>query len=194
MIEDREDSQSSDIIVTDTERPGVRAVIRPDYDYPLEWVFDGDAEAPVLYRDYSGGVRAMSTPSQTPAEEVTAWITALERFGSESEKFDRYVRAYFGATTVDYVQDRDGEFVTFDPKTWREAIGAPEGSTSVETLRAVRDGNIYYITSERKVTWTKNGTDESREEWETVESVSGMVGYNRDDLIAEAASLIPEGE
>ena len=139
-----------------------------------------DGGSPILWRDYTrGGWHAEQEEKISSYTVHPRIVEALQRWGPHDigDHFGRYVRAFHGATVVDTYQDRDGRlYVTLDPREWREEVGAAEGSVSLEEWRAYCEGDVYGWIIQERVTWTKDGSDETREDWEDVDSCWGFYG------------------
>jgi hypothetical protein len=125
--------------------------------------------------------------------EVTSYVlpadiaSACEHYGPEGgDKFARYLRIWHGVTAIESYGPNDSRatdstFLTFDPADWRELVGAPAGSISLDEWRAYCEGDVWTVALQELVTWERrhgNGTVfETREEWETYDSCSGFYGY-----------------
>ena len=72
---------------------------------------------------------------------------------------------------------------------WIEVADGPDGTpdpaeclrSEVEEYEAWADGDVYWYVLEHRADWSRtlaNGTSETREGWETVESLAGLIGYD----------------
>lgn len=97
--------------------------------------------------------------------------------------FERYLRAFHGATSVEWARGYSwGEptYVTFTTPEWAEKVGASETATADMTQwKAYLEGDVYGIVVEREDTWLKSDDHEiTMTTWEEVDSVWGFYGDN----------------
>lgn len=132
-------------------------------------------------------------------EEITSYrvhsqiIEAASRWARhEPETFERYLRIFHGVTKVETYDARRGGgdfiYVTFDPKDWRDEVGAPEGSIGMEEWRAYCEGDVYGVVVEKNVTWRPvdpEDGDDTMDTWIDVDSCWGYYGFG--EYVQEAA-------
>jgi hypothetical protein len=104
----------------------------------------------------------------------------------------------FGVTTVEtYDTPYPCLYITLDPADWREKVGAPEGSVSLDEWKAYIEGECYGYVVEELVTWvaldsaTVPDFARSEERWETVDSCWGFYGIEH---VTEEAKRVFEQE
>lgn len=143
-----------------------------------------EGSSPIVRVEYNhaGGWRAEvvdKTGAYVP-DEIDAILGAAQRFGGDSDLFDRYLRAFHGTREVVWYQSRGGEtYVTFDTPEWREHLGIADDATGVVSLdewRAYVEGDVWGWVIEESATWHRDGTDDTRETWEHVDSCFGYYG------------------
>lgn len=195
----------SDVDVVETSADGrYRAVVRPDSE-PMQP--DGDFFGYVFQVYGTRQAELCAKAHGTPAEDFGLEY-AWERFG-DMVKVERYVRMFRGAVGFDYFDTRDGKFVNIvtmaDLNLWgftsvtehQEQTGnADPSSGNLDEWRAYVEGDVYYFSIEKRVTWTPDDPGfEAREEWETVDSTGGFYGYEhaRDTAREELAAAIAAG-
>jgi len=169
-------------------------------EYPHEPYDDG--QSPLLQLDYSGhGYRAdhvMATGR--PLDDDARIEEAAERWGSQLELLEKYLRAYYGVTRIvmDSGITRGVTYITYDPVKWREHVGAPAGSVDMSEWRAYCEGDVWGWVVEKLVSWhTDDPGYEDHDEWEHEDSCWGYYGsdgangkYLRDsalEALADAA-------
>ena len=134
-----------------------------------------DGGSPILRYEYGRAEQLDKISSYTLHPRIVEALTRWAPF-DKGDPFGRYVRAFHGATVVETYQSDRCLYVTLDPREWRDKVGASEGSVSLEEWRAYCEGDVYGWIVQQLVTWTKEGSDETREEWEDVESCWGYYG------------------
>jgi len=112
----------SEVLETSNDgRFRVRLVLDEFADEPYD-----DGASPLLRLEYRHGYRAehVMTGSR-PADADGCVEAAAERWGTDFELLEKYLRAYHGATKVETWHSGDYWYVTYDPAAWREWAGAP---------------------------------------------------------------------
>lgn len=190
----------SDTVETITldEFPHYRArIVTDDYsDAPYD-----DGSSPVIRLEYRSGWTAEQVTEITSHVVAPEILTAAAHFGSEADKFERYLRLFHGTTEVQWFSgiDRDADYVTFDTKVWREEMGLtdehiaahPEHDfrlASADEYRAYLEGDAYGIIVEQEVAVANIGeTDEDTDVWEEGDSLWGFYG-DVDGYVTETAT------
>lgn len=159
----------------------VRIVIDECPDKPYD-----DGASPVI------GCYGPRTPHQSGPD--TAWKIpddAVRAFGAFSVRmsgmsgWERYMRIFHGCTAFQWWDHGDWEYVTFDPAAWREWVGAPAGSISMEEWRAYCEGDVFLVVTE-SLACDKCGT------WQRDDVIGGF--YGLDAATEYAKELCAEGE
>jgi len=140
----------SEVLETSNDgRFRVRLVLDEFADEPYD-----DGASPLLRLEYRHGYRAehVMTGSR-PADADGCVEAAAERWGTDFELLEKYLRAYHGATKVETWHSGDYWYVTYDPAAWREWAGAPEGSADMSEYRAWCEGDVWGYVVDKRVTW-----------------------------------------
>lgn len=104
----------------------------------------------------------------------------------DTEKVERYARAYLGAVAVDWWDDPRSDSRVFGYITAeaaeREGIPDPAGALRAELAEyaAYCEGDVYGYVIEERAHWQRTDEgheDEEREDWQVVESVWGFYGW-----------------
>lgn len=186
--------------ITDDSHPDYRARIVYDMDASEPY---NDGGSPIL-RTWHNGYR------EPRAEQITAVtshvvcdgiVSALERWANQLDMFERYLRIFHGTTSVKAYDRNDCQYVTFDTADWRAEMGLTDeymagqpgvdfNLASMDEYLAWLDGQCYGIVVEKLQTWRLDGTDDTRDEWDHVDSCWGF--YGSEYASERAAELIAE--
>jgi hypothetical protein len=184
-----EEETSVETITLD-EYPDMRARIVTD---PYAETPYDDGSSPVICRRY-GLVRCHQVEHMTSYEVPAEILTAANRWLSyDAQLFERYMRIFHGSTEFEYFDSNDADYVTFDTEHWRKAIGipdlaewrtwAPDGKlANAAEFRAWLAGESYSILIEKRVWYAQvdrdlvADPDTVTDDWETVDSLSGLYG------------------
>jgi hypothetical protein len=155
-----------------------------------------DGGSPVVVAWDRGGMeQASGTSYRLPCDIVPALDHYRHNGGYGLRDWDdtlalwsRYLRIWHGVTTVEDVGVDGVRLFTFDPEDWREAMGAPAGSVDLSEWVAFHSGEVFYVASQRMVTWTSDD-GRSRTEWHTVDAVHGF--YGEADALTGALYYFP---
>jgi hypothetical protein len=186
--------------VIDT-RGRYRVVLRVDEH--AEAPYD-EGSSPILRVEYtSRGWRAElvdKTGGYAP-EHIDAIVAAASRFGGDTDLFERYLRMFHGTRDIVWYQSREGaSYVTFDTPDWRAHLGIADDAADVVSLeewRAYVEGDVYGWVVEERATWHRDGSDDTHETWEHVESCWGFYGREYAEEAAReafAAATSEEGK
>jgi hypothetical protein len=167
-------------------------------EYPDEPYDDGQPPLIRIDRGYGYGGRSaehIMIGSMRPTGDDSRIEEAAARWAGEPDKFEKYVRAYHGATQVKWygpTQSTDYTYVTYDTPAWRKAVGIAGGPVpgrivNMDEYIAYLEGEVYVYVVEREVHVKSkkdihvNGeplrTEESEyDEWEHVDSCGGFYG------------------
>jgi len=174
------------------ERGNWRVLLRPD-EYPDEP--DDDSGPPIIRIDrsrYRSGLSSSAEHVMTgsrPAGNDSRIEEAAERWASDLNLFEKYLRAYHGTTqTMQYGPNQvtDYTYIAYDTAEWRAYVGfkegklPPPGSVNLNEWRAYLEGDVYYYTVQKQVTWKTDDPDfDDETRWEDVPdySVGGFYGY-----------------
>jgi hypothetical protein len=175
----------------------VRLVIDEDADAPYD-----DGAAPIMRLDYyrGGGWRAAHVDQGNRPRDCDDRIEeAAQRWGSDFDLLEKYLRAYHGTTKVQTWHSGEYWYITYDSAVWRDYTGAPVDAIVGEDLmaeyRAYVEGDVWGYVVEKRVTWHTDepvadidrpgGTYADRDSWEHVDSCWGFYGQ---DYAREAAA------
>jgi hypothetical protein len=172
--------------ITREDRPGWRARIQIDISAGEPW---GDALAPALVVPYDSKPyfgREVYVPADADSLlSVLRWYVERHGVHDGTDLFTRYLHMWCGTTADGSHSTRDGLVLVFDTPDWRSHVGLTDDhlpanlSGELAEWRAYFDGEIYGVTVERHrtgaVTWD-DGTPDSIETWEPVESCWGFFG------------------
>lgn len=159
------------------------------------------------YDEVSGPVLRIDRGSGTGAEHVDngKWPSRGKILGHIADRIynvldgydkrkallilERWLRAFYGVTKFETWDSDDYTYIAYDPSLWRQEVGAPAGSISLEDWKAWVLGEVYCYTVERRVKWKRAGkpirNGERLETWEpTDDACGGFYGY---DYAKEAA-------
>lgn len=148
-----------------------------------------ESDFPVFYIEYLGWYKCV--PLNGSAEEYEDNINhALSAWGRDENMLERYLKAFFGASKLDWSGvDRGQDVYSFDPAEKVEAWGLSLDDSekrskalddTVETWGAWGRGEVYTLSLEKlrtgKLHW--DGSDDVTDisEWEQVETVGGYYG------------------
>lgn len=152
-------------------------------EYPDEPYDDG--QSPLLRIDTHGyghrGEHIMATGR--PLDDDDAVENAIHHWAtcpadSDWQLFEKYLRAYFGVTTIETWHSGSYWYVTYDPARWREWAGTPEGSVDMSEYRAWCEGDVWGWVVEKNVTWHTEDDFPDMATWEHVDSCWGYYGSN----------------
>lgn len=152
-------------------------------EYPDEPYDDG--QSPLLQIDTHGydhqATHVMATGRPLDDDDaveyaVRHWQTCPA--DSSWRLFEKYLRAFFGVTTIETWYSGLYWYVTYDPARWREHTGAPEGSVDMSEWRAYCEGDVWGYVVQKRVTWhTDDPGYDDEDRWEdTEESCWGFYG------------------
>lgn len=160
-----------------------------------------DGGSPILSLETSrwGGAEVREVEETTSYRLHPNIVSALERWWDDTEKFERYVRAFHGTTHVEWFSssvDRSSpQYVTLDTAHWRESLGVPadcpNGGVDATEWRAYIDGDVWVLVVEEETTWARLDdygrpvTLSERTEWETLEALGGFYGEYTDQYAGE---------
>lgn len=122
---------------------------------------------------------------------------ASERNLDEWTFVERYLRAFHGVVSFDRIDwDRD-TLVCVITRDMQQRWGCDDeqiegqAEAALKIWQAYGEGDAWLVDVEKRETWRKEGTDETRADWE---SVDGPVGgyYGRDDAESVAKDLLTE--
>lgn len=138
-----------------------------------------DGQSPLMRLDYRHGWSAehvMATGRPLDMDEYVE--AAAERWGTDFDLLEKYLRAYHGATKVEAWHSGSYWYITYDPAAWREHVGAPEGSADMSEYRTWCEGDVWGYVVEKRVTWrTDDPGYEDEDRWEdTGDSCWGYYG------------------
>lgn len=159
----------------------LRARIVPDTDAQMPY---GDALAPV----FRLGARTWQASDVVSDYEPTDLMPgdvadAMERFDSDHDKVERYLRMFHGVTAVEWITPPTSAetYIVFDTPDWRKHVGwgdarnyfKPEVREAVKATRdewrAWTEGEVYGVIVERRdrgVTFWHSGGFDQTERWE----------------------------
>jgi hypothetical protein len=179
-----------------------RVVLHIDEEMPEPY---DDGQSPLLRLDknhYRSG-RANAThvmATGRPTTDDARIEEAAERWASELELFEKYLRAFRGATQIVRWDSDDYTYITYDTPAWRKYTGfdgviapldgLPEGSINLDEYRAWCEGEVYCYVVEKRVHWTTDDEeikDSERDEWEHVDSCAGYYGAEYAEQSAKEA-------
>lgn len=150
---------------------------------------EDEGSSPVIGWDgYDGSVDQVELGSTYRLPQSV--LDAAQAFRNDHDLFERYCRMFHGVTTFKYYETRNASYVTFDPADWREHVGAHEGSISMDEWIAYLQGDVYFVNLEQKVTWTRSDTGEVKTDWDIIDSLSGLCGY--DAAVDASEELVPK--
>lgn len=162
------------------ERGRYRLVMVPDEhaDAPYD-----EGSSPIIAVEFRHGwwrARLIDKTGAFVPDGIDAIVEAAQRFGGDRDLFDRYMRAFHGAREVLWYDSRDGaSYVTFDTPEWRSHLGIADdapGVVSLDEWRAYVEGDVWGWGIEESATWHREGSDDTRDTWEHVESCFGFYG------------------
>lgn len=168
------------------------------------------------------GIKLYGTADEEYAQAKRAWDHYFIDGHGGYAPFARYLRVFLGTTVIlpVWLYDHSGLSVStsrspFDAQGWdsgivgflfdtakqRERLGVTVENVD-EALRSELSeynsyltGEVYGYTVSKKVRWIKEGTEETREEWEVIDSCWGFVGdikYVREEATSAAEIEQPE--
>ena len=165
--------------------------------YPAEPYDDGRSPILRLYPLRSwGGWRAdhIDTIGGYVPAAMDDIVTAAEKWAGEPDLFGRYLRMFHGTTEVQWYDGRPGGgdyiYVTFDTADWRQHHQIEPHQHDVIDMtewRAYCEGDVYGYVIEQRATWRRDGSTETRESWETVDSCWGFYGHKYAEEAAREA-------
>ncbi len=185
----RETCTVDDVLET---RGKFRAVIHPDMDPQPP---DGDYFGYVFYLD-RWGCQRMGKGYTTPDEDFS--LKYLWDRWQDMGLIERYLRIFCDVVGFDYFDTQEGKFInivtradlslwgwnTEDPSRWPYEDPAQH---NLKEWRAYYEGDVWFYTIEKRVTWTTDDEDvdpDTREDWEQLDSCGGYFGS---DQITEGA-------
>lgn len=177
--------------VSDDGKYRVKLVLDEDAFEPYD-----DGQSPLLRLEWSGyryrAEHVMATGRPTDHDERIE--EAASKWGSELEKFEKYLRAFYGASQViiDTSTSQGMTYITYDTAEWREHVGAPLNSVNMDEYLAYCVGDCWGYVIEKNELWRKDGDpDETMESWEHVDSCWGFYGdYSREAALEEFGSFL----
>jgi len=145
-----------------------------------------DFQSPLLRIDpHTFKVEHIQTGNARPTDDDERIEEAVSHWGttpadSDWKLFEKYLRAYYGVTQIVTYRSQDYWYVTYDSKSWRDAVGASEGSANLGEYKAWIEGEVYYWVIEKQVTWTTDdlppGTQAAMRTWEHVDDCGSYYG------------------
>lgn len=171
-----------------------------------------DGSSPILRVNRRG----YSRTDVSQVEDVTSYrvhpriIEALERWAYVEDRgeFERYLRAFHGVTQIEWYAPYDGDYayVTFDPADWREEMGLTDEYmaahpdtdfrlASMDEWKAYVEGDVYYLVIEEKLITVDVMQDDEldvEEEWEQIDSLSGLYGDDARQVAIEDLRAVAE--
>lgn len=188
-----------------------------DGQFRVKLVADEDAEepydegqSPLIRLDYRGGywhAEHIMVSGSRPTGNDTRIEEAATRFGSSrsQELFEKYLRAYHGASQIEWWSSQDYVYVTYDTAEWRAWAGfedgdlPPAGAINLNEYRAWCEGDVWGWVIEKRVHWNATTDDpdfEDRESdvWEREDDCWGYYGYDyaKETALEELASHVAE--
>lgn len=139
-----------------------------------------DGQSPLIQLDirYSGTRAEHVMVGARPADNDARIEEAAERWGSDFDKLEKYLRAYYGTSQVKTWHSGDYWYITYDTAEWRDYTGAPENSVSMDEWQAYCTGDVWGYVVERNVTWhSDENPSQTMQTWEEEDSCWGYYGY-----------------
>ncbi len=166
-----------------------------------------DGQSPLLriedrYSGYHASAEHIQVGSMRPTGNDERIEEAAQRWASKPELFEKYLRAFHGATTIKWYGPNnytDHTYVTYDTSEWVKAVGfddkvAPRSkydgakAVSMAEYRAYLEGDVYGYQVERRVNVASiriisahgqhlRTIESEYDEWEVVDSCWGFYGY-----------------
>jgi hypothetical protein len=193
-------SYSEVLKVSDDGKFRVRLIQDDDASEPYD-----DGQSPLLRLEYTGyrwrAEHVMATGRPTGNDERIE--EAAQKWGGELDKFEKYLRAYYGTREIkiDTSTSRDFTYITYDTAEWREAMGfEPDAETphpliNMDEYLAWCVGDCYGYVVEENTTWHKDGDpDSAMTTWErTDEECWGFYGeYGREAALEAFDAFITD--
>lgn len=159
--------------------------VRLEHDpYPAMPYDDGMAPIIALYRVVTPTVQQLTDLTSYQVPDTI--LAAAERWQDQPDVLERYLRIFHGTTVVQWYTNA-AEYLAFDTKDWRDAMGITDlARLASEDLfadfRAFCEGDVWSWVLEEQVTWERvTSVDDpdlpaTRLTWEEVSSCSGIYG------------------
>lgn len=193
-------SYSEVLKISDDGKFRVRLIQDDDASEPYD-----DGQSPLLRLEYSGyGWRAEHVMATgRPTENDGRIEEAAQRWGSETGKFKKYLRAFYGTReiSVNTSTTRGVTYITYDTAEWREAMGfepdaeTPHPLVNMTEFLAWCEGDCWGYVVEKNVVWQNTDDANDRiETWEdTDESCWGFYGeYGREAALEAFDAFIAD--
>lgn len=183
------------------EKDGFRVKLIPDHDFAHE----PDVDYPLLRLDRTGyGTTAEHVGGGRDGDDDSRIEQAAAAWGHSSDhgKLEKYLRAFYGATTIKWYgpnQVTDYTYVAYDTAAWRESVGAPENTVSFDEYEAWLNGEVYgwrvevktHVYQDRRIHSGNapffRAESSEYDSWEEVDSLWGFYGYTWAKQAAEEA-------
>jgi hypothetical protein len=142
-----------------------------------------DGGAPIMRLEYQGGYwHAEHVDSGGRPHDGDGRIEeAAQRWGTDFDLLEKYLRAYHGTTKLQTWHSGDYWYLAYDTAPWRDYTGARADLIAGEDLmaeyRAYAEGDVWGYVVERQVTWHADDYDD-RDSWEPVDSCWGFYGHD----------------
>lgn len=173
-------SDSSILETSDDGSLRVRLELDPYPDEPYD-----DGASPLLRLDRTSyGVRAEHVMAGGRPLDQDGQIEGAAQYWQVTPSddrwwlFEKYLRAFHGATQVESWHSGSYWYVTYDSAAWREYAGTQPGSASMDEYRAWCEGDVWGYVVEERVTWhTDDPGYDDEDQWEdTEDSCFGFYG------------------
>lgn len=162
---------------------------------------DGDFFGTVYYGE-RGDFRRVGAPYKSPDDFADTLDAAWSHY-QDMRLIERYLRIWHGVRGFDYFDTQSGKYVNIvtdydlkvwgwdlDPAQWPVVDGVRSTDPAEHNLdewQAYSDGDVYFVTVQKRVTWTTEDEDfEDREDWEDIDD-SVVGGYYGEKWAREAA-------
>lgn len=183
---------SDDGVLEEEGRYRIRLVPDEDAQEPYD-----DGQSPLLRMDARSGNAEHIQAGSRPANDDERIEEAADRWGTPGdpgwELFERYLKAFYGVTQVEYWYSGSYWYVTYDSAAWREYTGAPPGSADLSEYRAWCEGDCWGWVIEQNTTWVSADDFPDHDSWEDVDSCWGYYGdYARVAALEEWESFMAD--
>lgn len=166
---------------------------------------DGDFFGSVIYMDRHGGCELEAHAHSTPPEDFG--LGNLWEYYRDMALVERYLRIFWGIVGFDYFDTDHGKYVNVvtrkdleiwgwdpdQPDTWpKHDDGTPyrPEENNLDEWRAYYEGDVWYYTIEKAVTWTTDDDeveDDERTDWEEIDALHGYYGQEWAEQAAREA-------
>lgn len=167
-----------------------------------------DGSTPILRLDRNGTyVQQFNTQA---TEQLQNALSALQGYGDDVSRFERYVRSWHGTKSFATVASDDYLYVAFDTAEWRESVGLTDAHCAATTdedwttlahdslaeVKAWVEGDVWGVVTEELVRFQKvylkaNGTPtgdtEMASEWAENGTTWGHYGREYAETAAREA-------